>query len=370
MNLAVYIPFLLRSHVNLYTNYDQYVGTYTSQLVDGVNYNWVSDASITMLTDTTGSTITVKRKTPTTGLVVGWADGSNVDMDDLVTADRQNLYAVQEQEDLSTLVSTTAGLALSQVSATLPYAPYATVAAIPAAPVDQQRIEVTNSTGISFFSPLTGRPAGFTGGADLIVRLVYSTTGATWQWIDYRSTDPDARYGTAAAVTAASTAAATAQTTANTALVTVGATQSAIAANVDFTGIPSTADRVTVHFQGVSTSSTGNILVQLGVGTTPTTTGYNSAQSTLVAAAGIALTTSTSGFPIYSNLATFSHTGTLVLERVSSGNTWMATGVLSTASGPVITNGTVNLSGSLGMVRVTTALGTLDFGLLSVTYEG
>jgi hypothetical protein len=35
INLAVSIPFLLRSHVSLYTNYDQSLGTYDTLLVEG-----------------------------------------------------------------------------------------------------------------------------------------------------------------------------------------------------------------------------------------------------------------------------------------------------------------------------------------------
>jgi microcystin-dependent protein len=217
INLAVSIPFLLRAHVCLYTNYDQSLGTYSALLVEGTNYNWVSDASITMLTATTGSTITLKRKTPTTSLLVGWTDGSNVDMDDLLTADRQNFYAVQEQEDASTLALANAGSALTQVGAALGYNPVGTVAAIPTSPTNAQRIEISNSTGIESFSPLTGKPSGFIGASNLTVRLVYTTTGNTWQWVDYRPVDPDNRYGTIASVTAAATAAATAQTTANNA---------------------------------------------------------------------------------------------------------------------------------------------------------
>ncbi len=225
ISLAVSIPFLLRAHVSLYTDYDQYVGTYDALLVEGTHYNWVSDTLITTLASTVGRVITVKRKTPTTALLVGWADGSNVDMDDLLTADRQNLYAVQEQEDASSLVTATAGLALSQVAASLPYTAVATVAGITATPNDKLRVEIADSTGVQSFSPLTGRPSGFVGASNLIVRLVYTTTGNTWQWLDYRATNPDDRYGTIASVTAVSTAAAAAQTTANTASTAAAAAQ-------------------------------------------------------------------------------------------------------------------------------------------------
>ena len=192
LNLAVSIPFLLRAHVSLYTDYNSYDGTYNRLLVVGTDYAWISDTQIQLLAS--ASNITVKRKTPTTELLVGWTDGSNVDMDDLLTADRQNLYAVQEQEDSSVQQIANSGAILDQLDDVLPYAPVGTVATIPAAPTNGQRIEIGNSTGIESFSPLTGRPSGFVGASTLTVRLVYTTTGNTWQWVDYRATDPDGRY--------------------------------------------------------------------------------------------------------------------------------------------------------------------------------
>jgi len=194
LNLAVSIPFLLRAHISLYTNYDQLQQTYDTLLLEGTNFNWVSDASITMLTDTTGSTITLNRRTPTTQLLVGWTDGSNVDMDDLETADLQNLYAVQELNDGSSLAVSYVSSTITLVSGVLPYTPIATVAQIPTAPTDGQGIEISNSTGIQLFSPLTGRPTGFVGAANLTVRLIYSAVANAWQWISYNPIDPDNRY--------------------------------------------------------------------------------------------------------------------------------------------------------------------------------
>ena len=192
LNLAVSIPFLLRDHISLYTNYNSYDGTYDRLLVIGTDYAWISDTQIQLLAS--AFNITVKRKTPTTELLVSWTDGSNVDMDDLLTADRQNLYAVQEQEDSSVQQIANSGAILDQLDDVLPYTLVGTVATIPTAPTNGQRIEIGNSTGIESFSPLTGRPSGFVGASNLFVRLVYTTTGNTWQWVDYRPVDPDGRY--------------------------------------------------------------------------------------------------------------------------------------------------------------------------------
>ena len=262
ISLAVSVPFLLRAHVSLYTDYDQYVGTYNALLVEGTHYNWVSDTLITTLTSTAGRVITVKRKTPTNALLVGWADGSNVDMDDLLTADRQNLYAVQEQEDASSLVTATAGLALSQVAASLPYTAVATVAGITATPNNQLRVEIADSTGIQSFSPLTGRPSGFVGATNLTVRLVYTTIGNTWQWLDYRPTNPDDRYGTIASVTAASTSAAAAQTTANTANTAAAAAQTT--ANTANTAAAAAQTTANTKAPTASPTFTGTVTIPAG----------------------------------------------------------------------------------------------------------
>jgi hypothetical protein len=77
------------------------------------------------------------------------------------------------------------------------YDTVANVAAIPASPVNNDAVEVTNSTGIQSFTPLSGIPAGFIGDSGLSVRIVYTTSGATWNWIQYIPNDPENRYGNA-----------------------------------------------------------------------------------------------------------------------------------------------------------------------------
>jgi hypothetical protein len=70
----------------------------------------------------------------------------------------------------------------------------AAVANIPGSPSDGDAIEVTDATGIESFTPLAGIPAGFTGDSGLSVRIVYSSAGSTWNWVQYFPSDPDARY--------------------------------------------------------------------------------------------------------------------------------------------------------------------------------
>ena len=92
--------------------------------------------------------------------------------------------------------SATATSAQNAVNAVVLYDSVTNVSNIPGSPSNDDRIEVNNSTGIESFSPLAGMPSGFTGSTTLAVRLSYTTSGSTWNWVDYRAPDPDARYFT------------------------------------------------------------------------------------------------------------------------------------------------------------------------------
>jgi hypothetical protein len=84
--------------------------------------------------------------------------------------------------------------AISAVANALLFTIVADVASIPGSPSDGDAIEVTDSTGIESFTPLTGVPSGFVGDSGLGVRLVYNGTGSTWTWLQYFPQDPENRY--------------------------------------------------------------------------------------------------------------------------------------------------------------------------------
>lgn len=90
--------------------------------------------------------------------------------------------------------SATATAAQNAVNAVLVYDPVTNVSNIPSSPSDGDRIEIADSTSIQSFSPLAGLPSGFTGSSQLSVRLNYTSTGSTWNWVDYSAQDPDDRY--------------------------------------------------------------------------------------------------------------------------------------------------------------------------------
>jgi len=278
----------------------------------------------------------------------------------------------------------------------LRYTVVADVASIPAG-INGLRIEITNTTNIQSFSPLTGRPSGFIGSAFLSARLVYSSIGSTWQWFDYRPFDPDSRYGSAASVATAQTtadnassAAANAQTTATNAAAAAATAQTRAdrapaletvkgtvsGSSIDFAGIPSWVKRVSLMLNGVSQSVAQDILVQLGVGASPTTSGYTNSQSVIAfTSGGTTVTTSSAGIPIFNALSTYVISGRLVIERYDPlSNTWLASGLFTSTAGAVgsiISTGIISLSGALGMVRLTTVAGTatFDLGSINIMYE-
>lgn len=96
----------------------------------------------------------------------------------------------------ATAAVATANAAQSAVSGAAFYSPVANVAGIPGSPSDTDRVEVADSTGIQSFTPLTGYPSGFVGSSGLTARIQYSSSGSTWNWVDYFANDPEDRYFT------------------------------------------------------------------------------------------------------------------------------------------------------------------------------
>ena len=142
--------------------------------------------------------------------------------------------------------------------------------------------------------------------------------------------------------------------------------------SIDFTGIPSWAKRITVMFNGVSTNGTSKLIVRIGTGGTPTTSGYIG-QSSIVYSA-VATTAETSGFPIYHDTVAFTITGSIVIQNIS-GNIWVMNGCGSSAGGTAfiwISGGNISLAGVLNVVRITTVNGTdtFDAGSINIMYEG
>ena len=162
--------------------------------------------------------------------------------------------------------------------------------------------------------------------------------------------------------------AATATNSVNTLSIAVASTSGTA---IDFTGLPSWIKRITVMFQGVSLSSTANILVQLGTGsTTYTTSGYLSTANAATSG-GNSIGTSTAGFLVYVAGAARITSGQMVLTNIT-GNNWVASSVTKNDTGTVgFGGGDVSLGAVLTAVRITsTSTDTFDAGTVNILYEG
>jgi len=151
----------------------------------------------------------------------------------------------------------------------------------------------------------------------------------------------------------------------------LGTAQTASGANVDFTGIPSWARRVTVMFNGVSTNGTARYRFQLGSSAGFVTTGYTGA-NTVFGASTLSTNTQTAGFELNSAAATNTHDGSIQFFLFSSSsNLWVANGGFARSDNTYIVYGNVTLPGTLDRVRITTVGGTdtFDAGSINLLWE-
>jgi len=145
---------------------------------------------------------------------------------------------------------------------------------------------------------------------------------------------------------------------------------------LDFTGIPAAAKRITVLFNGVSTSGTSPVIVQAGTSGGMVTSGYVGS-STNQNAGGVAYGATTAGLGVDtpgagSLVGTVTRVGILQLMNVT-GNAWVATSILaySNTAGVEYSASAITLSGTLDRLRVTTVNGTdtFDAGNVNILYE-
>jgi len=144
--------------------------------------------------------------------------------------------------------------------------------------------------------------------------------------------------------------------------------------SIDYTSLPSWIKRITIMFNGVSLSGSANLLIQIGTGGTPTTSGYSSTSSyALASGSASGGVSSTAGYIMYIATASYVFSGHIVLTNVS-GNIWVSSGLISNVTTTPYTGqtaGTGTLAGTLNMVRITTSNGTdtFDAGSVNILYE-
>ena len=143
--------------------------------------------------------------------------------------------------------------------------------------------------------------------------------------------------------------------------------------SIDFTGIPSWAKKLTITFNGVSTSGTSQKLIQLGDSGGVEITGYLGSGTVLGdGGTSVISTTFTTGFGIRAQLSSDILNGIIEI-RLLDGFVWSGAGVLSQSNDDksIIVSGSKSLSAALDRVRITTVGGsdTFDAGNIGFMYE-
>lgn len=139
----------------------------------------------------------------------------------------------------------------------------------------------------------------------------------------------------------------------------------------DFVGIPSTAKRITVLLQGLSTNGSSTQIIQLGTNSGVENTGYLGTGSGLQTTVAATLYTAGFGLNNLQTAAMITH-GAIMIHSFGS-NAWVAAGVLgnSDTGRSEFTGGSKVLSGTLDRIRFTTVNGTdaFDAGSVNIMWE-
>lgn len=150
-----------------------------------------------------------------------------------------------------------------------------------------------------------------------------------------------------------------------------GISVSASGTAIDFTGIPSWVQRITIMFASISTNGTSVVQIQLGTSGGVETSGYASSGSDFSATA-VATSSITSGFQIEnSGAAAYSRSGTIIISKINN-VLWSSFGTMQqTTARAILSGGSKSLSSNLDRVRITTVNGTdtFDSGAINILFE-
>jgi hypothetical protein len=150
---------------------------------------------------------------------------------------------------------------------------------------------------------------------------------------------------------------------------TAGTAVSATGTAVDFTGIPSSAKRITVMIDAVGTNASATLAVQLGDSGGIETSGYTGGLAWTGPSTGSS--GSGSAFPVAVDTGS-THSGHAVITKVS-GNTWVLSSTVASDSDDrvYISGGSKGLSATLDRIRITTTAGSASFdsGTVNILYE-
>ncbi len=371
---SITFPYLDRSDIDVYLNGT--LQTITTQ------YTFANATTVEFVTaPANGAAVLIDRSTNDATLQATFFPGSSIKASDLNDNFDQVLYIAQETANNAANQNTT-GLQ-AQITAATNTANTAIVTAN-AADATANAIAGTANTALSNSSAavITANSANVTAtNADI-------TANATSATANTALTNANA----------AQTTANSAQTTANAALPKAGGTMTGVityataqprlvaetfipstsGTAIEFPGLPSWTKRITVMFNGVSTSGGSPIIVQLGTGSGPTyaTSGYLGSVLLVDANVSTAGTSFTTGFLVtYDSANGHVRHGNITITNVT-GNTWTQTGLLaqsdSSATKTHHSAGSIALAAPLTAVNITTVNGsnTFDLGSINILYEG
>jgi len=142
----------------------------------------------------------------------------------------------------------------------------------------------------------------------------------------------------------------------------------------DFTGIPSWVKRITVMFNGVSTSGSSAPRIRVGTSGGPIVSGYS---GTCYGTGGstFSVVSFTAGFDINDGASPAANrNGLFILQLIDSNNNWVLSGNQSQGNTTAASfiSGSVSAGGVLTQIRITTVNGTdtFDAGTINISYEG
>lgn len=140
------------------------------------------------------------------------------------------------------------------------------------------------------------------------------------------------------------------------------------AISIDFTGIPSTAKRITIVLNGAKFTTSSVPCIQVGNGSI-VTTGYVGQAGIIAGTNATGTVSSTVGFP-WSTTTAIAQSGVITL-MLDASNSWIMSAVVGGGGFTGIAGGTITLGGSLDRVRITSVAGTNAFtaGSANVYYE-
>jgi hypothetical protein len=138
---------------------------------------------------------------------------------------------------------------------------------------------------------------------------------------------------------------------------------------IDFTGIPDGVTDLEVWFDDVGLTSADNLIVQIGTGASPTTTGYES--SSVLMSSNVRFKSS-AGMALLRNAAAYRFFGSMELSLF--GGNWVSKHIMKgedVLGYPIGGGGGVTLAGDLNNVRITRASGTGTFtaGQIRIRYK-